>query len=208
MGAGCNEYPDLDLPECNNDRVYRWTSWKWFVVVFAGICSGRSNINIQSVNYGADPWRNESSITVFSTGHGCCWIGDLPDYKCPVGVKMVLNPLQIVIVVILIIVGLFLLLPGMNQDNGADLEPGASIIVQGSIMTVDLVKLDLGEGSVLNGDLSADIKRVEYRINGGDWISNVVNGSMWIPLDAANVTSFEVMGLRGDTLVNYMTYSK
>lgn len=116
---------------------------------------------------------------------------------------MVLNPQQMVIVVILIIVGLFLLLPGMNQDNGADLEPGASIIVQGATMTVDLVKLDLGEGTVLNGDQSADIKRVEYRINDGEWISSVVNGSMWIPLDAANVTSFEVMGLRGDTLISY-----
>ena len=116
---------------------------------------------------------------------------------------MVLNPQQMVIVVILIIVGLLLSFPGMNQDNGADLEPGASITVQGATMTVDMVKLDLSEGTVLNGDLSADIKRVEYRINDGDWISNVVNGSMWIPLDAANVTSFEVMGLRGDTLVSY-----
>ena len=114
-----------------------------------------------------------------------------------------ISPQQAFVAVALIILGLFIFYTVNVDEADNGLEPGASIIVQGSTMTVDLVKLDLGEGTVLNGDQSADIKRVEYRINDGEWISSVVNGSMWIPLDAANVTSFEVMGLRGDTLVSY-----
>ena len=117
-----------------------------------------------------------------------------------------ISPQQAFVAVALIIFGLFIFYTVNVDEADNGLEPGASITVQGATMTVYLIKLDLSEGAVLKGDQSADIKRVEYRINGGDWVGNVINSSMWIPLDAANVTSFEVMGLRGDTLVVYSIY--
>ena len=120
-----------------------------------------------------------------------------------------ITPQQILIGSVVVLVGLFIYFAG-NVENPAQLEPGAAINIDtdGSLMSVDLVQLDLNQSQSLTGDPTAQIKRVEYRINGENWTSYVLNGSrsVWIPLDPVNVTSFEVMALRGDTLVQYEVF--
>jgi hypothetical protein len=118
-----------------------------------------------------------------------------------------ITPQHILIGCVVVLAGLFIYFAA-NVDDPAQLEPGAAINIEGSHMAVDLVKLDLNQSQCLTGDTSAKIKRVEYRINGANWTSYVLNGSssVWIPLDPGNVTSFEVMALRGDTLVKYEVF--
>lgn len=112
-----------------------------------------------------------------------------------------INP-QIIAVfaVVIILGGLIYALDGEPEDV---LVPGASINIDGSSMVVDLVELEMGVEKQLIG-ADDEIKRIEYRIDGGNWSVVVLDGmeSVWIPLDT-NVTSLEVMALRGDTLVRY-----
>ena len=119
-----------------------------------------------------------------------------------------INPQHILICGAVVLVGLLIYFAG-NVADPAQLEPGAAINIDGSLMSVDLVKLNLNQNQCLTGDPTAQIKRVEYRINGENWTSYVLNGSrsVWIPLDPVNVTSFEVMALRGDTLVQYEVFN-
>ena len=100
----------------------------------------------------------------------------------------------------IILGGLIYVLDGEPDDV---LVPGASINIDGSSMVVDLVELEMGPEKQLIG-ADVDIKRIEYRIDGGNWSVVVLDGlrSVWVPLDT-NCTSLEVMGLRGDTLVRY-----
>ncbi len=112
-----------------------------------------------------------------------------------------INPqIAAVFVVVIILGGLIYVLDDKPDDV---LIPGASINIDGSSMTVDLVELDMVPEKQLIGS-GVDIKRVEYRIDGGNWSVVVLDGlkSVWIPLDT-NVTGLEVMALRGDTLVRY-----
>ena len=118
-----------------------------------------------------------------------------------------ITPQHILIGSVVVLVGLFIYFAG-NVADPAQLEPGAAINIDSSLMSVDLVQLDLNQSHSLTGDPTAQIKRVEYRINGENWTSHILNGSrsVWIPLDPVNTTSFEVMALRGDTLVQYEVF--
>jgi len=116
-------------------------------------------------------------------------------------VKEVINPqIAAVFVVVIILGGLIYVLDDKPEDV---LVPGASINIDGSSMSVDLVELDMGPEKQLIG-ADVDIKRIEYRIDGGNWSVFVLDDlkSLWIPLNT-NVTGLEIMALRGDTLVRY-----
>ena len=112
-----------------------------------------------------------------------------------------INPqIAAVFVVVIILGGLIYVLDDKPDDV---LIPGASINIDGSSMTVDLVELDMGPEKQLIG-ADVEIKRIEYRIDEGNWSVVVLDDlkSIWIPLDT-NVTGLEIMALRGDTLVSY-----
>jgi len=113
----------------------------------------------------------------------------------------VINPqVAAVFAVVIILGGLIYVLDGEPEDV---LVPGASISIDGSSMGIDLVELEMGAEKQLIG-ADVEIKRIEYRIDGGNWSVVVLDGlkNVWIPLDT-NVTSLEVMALRGDALVRY-----
>lgn len=112
-----------------------------------------------------------------------------------------INPqIAAVLAVVIVLGGLVYFLDDEPDDV---LIPGASVNIDGSSMSVDLVKLDMVPKKQLIG-ADVEIKRIEYRVDGGNWSVVVLDDikSVWVPLDT-NVTSFEIMALRGDTLVKY-----
>ena len=168
-------------------------------------CSGRKyDLVVYDIYNTAYTGGFQSAGAVPDACYGCCGavclFHNYSTVRCPEG-KEVINPqIAAVFVVVIILGGLIYVLDDKPDDV---LIPGASINIDGSSMTVDLVELDMVPEKQLIGS-GVDIKRVEYRIDGGNWSVVVLDGlkSIWIPLDT-NVTGLEVMALRGDTLVRY-----
>lgn len=118
-----------------------------------------------------------------------------------------IDPRMMIVAVVVLVLGLLFFGVG-SLETAPDMEPGAAVSVYESEMDVKLIMLDLERTQNLHGDESTEIKRIEYRVDSGPWNAHVLNGStnLWIPLCPYNTTSLEVMGLRGDTLVEYEVF--